>query len=452
MAAPTTLKEFAQQQRDQWNTRKDQARQALSTAQQAQTADQTQKDALAKAYADLGQQIAATRKALADAPLPADAEALLVTLRSLLVQQRQKRSQLLVADEALDRAAKGLDAAGVSLDRASTGLAAAETGLQEAEERDARLQQWSAALSAPPLSTLKADAAAALAGSAFTGAKARVEGDIPAKLRARAAARGQEQTDRLGRVETAVTGAEDLLADQGAGGEGLAGAVAKQWVLFRRREEALGSYVLEAKRRYDRALAALLAIPASAPLTQAQRGHIEDAALQADREAAADKEEARDDARAALEAKQAELDAEILAVQAADVDADPNADAAVAALKTEVTSLQTALNAAEAGFTAPMRATLDEWEASVPDAIWQNLTGFEEAKTTLAALQAQTPAALATDLATAQGALVSALLAGDKGLRTRAFLEGAVQAATQRLAFWQQTQPQRSLGAVRGDS
>lgn len=451
MPAPTNLKELYQQTVTRLESARDAARVELSVAQAALAATRTHRDGLATQQAALAAQVERTRKAMAEAPLPADAEALAAQLRTLLTQFRRRRWQLLEADDALAAAEAMTSRAGAELEAAAARLQAAQTDLAAADQRHQRHQAWAAAVEAPPLSTLPADAGTALAGAAFTQAKARVEGDLPAKLRQRAAARGTEEGARLGRRTATALGAEDELLDQRAAGEGLAGASAKAWAGFCRAEAALQALVLEGKRRYDRALAAVGAVPGSAALTQAQRDHIEDAALQARREAAADAEKDRDEARAAVEATQAELEAKVLEVRAGDVDADPAADPAVTALQGELATLQTALDGKEAAFTPAMRDALDEWEASVPDPIWQNQAAFEGAKKVLGEMQTAAPAALVAALGTTQGTLVAALLAEDKGARTRRLLEAAARQAAERLARAREAQPQRFLGALRGD-
>lgn len=451
MPTPTNLKELHQQTVTRLESARDAGRAELSAAQAALAASRTDRGGLATQQTALTAKVERTRRAMADAPLPADVEALAAELRTLLTQVRRRRWQLLEADEALAAAEARTSRAGAGLEVAAARLQAAQADLATADERHQRHQAWAAAVAAPPLSTLPAQAGSALADTTFTQAEARVEGDLPAKLRQRAAARGTEEGARLGRRAETALGAEDELLEHRAEGEGLAGASAGAWAGFRRSEAALRDFALEGKRRYDRALAALAAIPGAAPLTQAQRDHIEDAGLQADREAAAGAEEERDEAWAAVEAKQAELEAKVLERRAADVDADPAAYPAVAALRGELETLQTELDAKEEAFSAALRDALDEWEASVPEPIWQNLAALEDAEKTLEELQAAAPAALVAALGTAQGALVAALLAADKGARTGWVLEAAAQQAAERLARARDAQSQRFLAALRGD-
>jgi chromosome segregation ATPase len=451
MPAPTNLKELHQQRVTRLESARDAARAELSAAQAALAASGADRAGLASQQAALTVQVERTRQAMAEAPLPADVEALAAELRTLLTQVRRRRWQLLEADEALAAAAARASRAAAELEAAAARLQAAQADLAAAAERHQRHQAWTVAVSAPPLSTLPAEAGAALAGTAFAQARARVEGDVPAKLRQRAAARGAEEGARLGRRRAAALDSEDQLLGHRAAGEGLPGASAEAGAGFRRAEAALRDFALEGKRRYDRALAALAAIPASAPLTQAQRDHIEDAALQADREAAADAEKERDEARAEVEAKRAELDAKVREAVAADVDADPAADPAVAALEGELAALRSELGAKEAAFTAALRDAMDEWEASVPDAIWQNLASLEDGKKTLEELQAAAPAALVAALGAAQGALVAALLAEDRGARTRRVLEAGAQQAAELLVRARDAHSQRFLAALRGD-
>jgi len=401
----------------------DQARTAAFTAFSSAKGDLDSKNAArdqaTQDLADVAADVADLRKSLAGDLTPAELQARIAELRDRLVDFRHARHALLDAEEAAARAAGDLDAARAAHELSIAALADAEAGLAEETANTGRRQRWSDALAQPPVSAVRGDATAALAAVApepFPAAKARVEGDVPADLRTRAIERRQAAIDGADEAAKAAAEADEARRPSDP--------VAAAWADFRKAEAALGDYVSRGPDQVRAALGRLSGIVASPALDGADAAEITDAGQLADRQAAKDAEKARDDKAAELAAKRAELAKKILDLKAADVDVDLDADTDVQDLRDDVSDLEGELGTAETAFTADLRATLDGWEAAVPDPIWANLLAFLQASDALNALKDLDPATLTTDLATAEDALVTALTTADKAERSAAYLAG----------------------------
>lgn len=453
MATPTTLLEYAQQQRTVRLQDRTDAKGRVTQAQQRQSEARTNHDTATKAFADLEKTATEIRKKLAEIPTPADGDALIDDLEETLIALRTSQATILAAEETNAAAQSQLDRATGDLKAADTRLAEAATALAETEQQNDRRNEGKTALGLPPLSTLPAIATGALSGQPFTAAQTHIEGDIPAALITRARNRREAESKRIAATKVALTDAEDLLRTEKNTKGGLTGKVAALQVDFLRQEVAFFAYVLQAKERHERALAHLirLADPDKPKLTDAQKARITDATRKTAREEAATKEKARDDARVEVETKQAALDKAILKAQAADLNADPNTDADVVAAKTALNTATTALTAAETAYTAATQKVLDTWEAAVPESTWRDLADFEEAKEILNLLKDTTPGTLVTNLNTAESVLVTALVTADKSARTLRFLQERTVEEAARGKIMQSVAPRRLFSALRGD-
>jgi hypothetical protein len=315
-------------------------------------------------------------------------------------------------------------------------------------------------LAQAPLSTLVADATAALAAKPWTDAKARIEADIPQELRDCAAERAKVEWKRLANDTQQAAGTAKLVGDQLA-------EVDKRRRLFDAADAAFRDYVVNAGGRFDQALAiaARVADPKQNPLTAAETASIHsrkpdgstDAALQTKRNDAAAARTALAAAQIDVDAKQTDLDLARLEALAKDLDANPEADAAVIAAKDALGAVDkpdtplAKLNDAQNKFTTDLHTALTDWETAVPDTAWRNLADFEEAKRLLAALKSD-PAPLVTAMDTAEADLVTALLAAEKAERTVDLLERKALEAASKARFASGSLPRRMLGALRGDS
>ncbi len=461
MAAPTTLKQLAEQRRDRLAAARTDALQDLTDAQDKLAGNPAKliigarpsHQQAVKKYAELAATVSATKEAMAAAAMPADAEALLTTLRGLLVELRGQRATVLAGERALDEAEQEVKRLVASIRELSNQLPTAEQELSAATTRQARHQARVAALAAEPLSSLKTAAQTALGDQSFTDAKDRVENDLPTKLRTRAIARGTAEHDRLHRALAAFTGAQDLLDSHNETAAGTAGKVSKLQTALLRAEEQLADYVLHAKDRFDSAVSQLTAIVASPQLTTAEQEQITDSSLETDREAAADAEKARDDALTEVELKATALATKRVEVEAGDIDAEVDSDPAVIDLANQLQTAKTTLTAAEASFTTEMRQVLDRWEAAVPEPIWANLVSFGQAEATLKSLKtpSPTPTAMKTAVTNAESALLAALLEQDKNQRTSEHLSTTINSYRHALELSRGQQARRTHSAVAGD-
>jgi hypothetical protein len=453
MAAPTTLLECAQQQHTACGQQKTVAQTRLSQAQQRVGATQAAHAQATAAFATLEQEVASIREQLAKIVTPADGEALLEKLELAIIALRASQAALLSAEEDKRAAQDELDQATVALRLAETALASVTAVLEETVSRDKQRNDARSAVTKAPLSTLPATAATELTGAVFTAARTRIEGDIPAALITRARERRDAQGKSLSALRTTVSDAEDAANSEANTNGGAAGKIEAPRSDFLRKEALLFDYVSRGKERYDRALALLtrIADPKKPQLTDAQKARINDATLQTAREAAATKEHEHDAARNAVAEKQAALEVALLKARAADLDADANLDADVIAAQAALAIAKTDLAAAEAAYTAAMKTTLNTWEAAVPDSAWHDLANFEEARELLTTLKDITPGALGTALTAAEQALVTALVVADKRDRTARFLQ---EHQAQQAAKWTNAQSltaQRLFSALRGD-
>lgn len=304
-------------------------------------------------------------------------------------------------------------------------------------------------LATPPLSTMVADATAALAAKPWTDAEARIDADIPPELLACARERANVELKRLENDNKKVAETANLLGTVIAVADNLQ-------QLFDNADAAFRDYVVNAKRRFDQALAiaARVADPKQNPLTEAQKLSIHDEAVPLRKE--------RNDAAGArmkvateqikVDAKQTDLDIARLKALANDIDADPaEIDAAVQPAQAALGTAQTDLDSANAAFTSEMQTNLADWETAVPQFTWRNLADFEEAERLLIGLETD-PAPLVTAMDEAEEELVTALDAAEKAGRTLGLLASEALKAASKARFDTGSLPRRALSALRGDS
>ncbi len=444
--AATTLEKFTKDRWQQLVQKKDQIQKDL-TAAQKDLADARQAQAtLTQQYADLEKAIAAKRQAIAKAPTAADAEVLLPQLRQLEVDRHNKSAKLLAAEETLAGAEAERARVGHRLTDVTSRLASAESAKQKAAEEAARRGKWQAALAAAPLDTLATDAAAALTATACTGAKSRLEGDFPSELLGLAKERYELAAGRLERLEAARDKARDLLDKQQGNSTELTTA-------FQRREAELRDHVMQGEELYDLALERLAAVVASPALTKAVKDWIDDTVLESDRKAAATKEQARIEALIELEKAQAALDLKVLELRAKDIDDDASiaADTDVTSLTSTRDTAKTDYDTAAAAVTSAMHATLDLWEAAVPESAWGNLADFLLAKSILDKLKDVIGPTLGSGVTADEAALVAQLLIDDKDLRTREMLSGELAVESDGFDYADNARKRQLLSALRGD-
>lgn len=309
-------------------------------------------------------------------------------------------------------------------------------------------------LATPPLSTLVADATAALVAQPWTDAKARIAADFPQELRDCADERAKVELQRLANDNREVAEISKLLG-------AVITDVDHRRQVFDAADTAFRDYVVNAKNRFDQALAIAtrVADPKQNPLTAAENLSIHskkpdgslDATLEQNRKDAAAASQAVATAQIDVDAKQTDVAIARLAVLSKDIDADPETDPAVVAAKAALSTSDTTLGSAKTAFTAAMQTVLTDWETAVPDPTWRNLADFDDAKRLLVALKTD-PAPLVTALDTAEADLVAALQAAEKVGRTLELLESEALKAAAKVRFATGSLPRRLLGALRGDS
>ena len=514
MADPTTILAYATKRRDDAKDAVAAAQQKLVAAQASFGAGNEEAATATKTFAELEAKAAEIRKKLSTVPTPADGAALLAALEETIIRMRGAQGAAQAAQARLSSMRADSDAAQTDLTAVSTRLTVAEAALKQAKLDGKRRDGWVAALGANPLAKTNTDADKALKAKPFTDAKTRVENDIPAKLLARADQRRTAQSARLTVVDDAAQAAAEAAQAEREKNGGLAAKAAVLWSRFLKLEASVGSFVSLAKERFDQAQTLLAQVKddTRAPLTAEQSARINDAALKASREAAADEEKALDAKLKALEDARAALAAAILAARAANKDPetekpvtdakkavtkaegdfktlddawrdkeralkaafakveekraavtqaiqkaiaakkDPNKDADVTKAKNELTKAQTDLETARNDYRASTHGILHAWQAAVPDATWRLLDDYEEATSTLQALKASDPAALATDLQTAEGNYVAAQLAADASSHvSEAIAAEQVQRSAQQKSA-RQAAAAGLFSALRGDN
>lgn len=463
-----TLLEWFTEKKDTYAALRDDARLDLSEVAADLADTRADYDALLADLAAFEKQIKQKRRDLAAAPMPADIEAMAGELRDLLGQARHARADLLVAEEQIAALQSGQQLAADQLKRHESNLKEAAGELVAAIERQTQHENWDETVSEGVLTDLAGKASALLDVISLGGAidpedplvkeketvaeaKQRVNGDIPASLVTRALARGQHLKD----VDTGQAGLlADLKQETGLYWEatdGVFGKASKLWMAFLQSEDSYRELVLQAPSRYAQAQALLSAITKSAALTDAEKARITDAGLVSDGEAAIPLEAACEAAEAAVAAKQLELELAIAKTRIQDLEADPEDDTTVQSIRAELGPLETTLASAESAYTAAHQDNLDLWEAAIPDHIWANLAGYDEALALLSALRDADPAALATAMNSAEADLADGLAEEDVCLRTNDFLEDTLAQWDQCIEFAASKRKQRILGAIRGD-
>jgi cysteinyl-tRNA synthetase len=201
----------------------------------------------------------------------------------------------------------------------------------------------------------------------------------------------------------------------------------------------------------SKATLSLVVNPATAPLTAEEKSRLADATLVAAAATAMPAEKTRDDARAALSAKQAVLDDAILQARNTDIDVDLTTVQAVTDATKDRDDAQKDFDKAVTDFTPAMQDDLHRWESALPQANWDLVHQLEEAKATLNELQAASLVAMTGAIATAEKAWVADLFARDKADRTSDWIAALVKSRASALEFETNANRQRRFTALRGD-
>jgi len=450
MPTPTTLVQFWQQERDVYDNQVSKAQTKFGTAQAALI--QANKDLTdeQKNFSKISDDIAAKREKLKATTIPADANALVIEIRDLIIQQRTSQGKLLDLKDDVDTAQSKIDSASSAGTRAAARLAEAEAKLATAKDENKTRQAGKAAVASPPLSTLKADATAAQTGPAQTAATTKI-GDIPADVRTIANGRHVLRNKQLADARAAVDTAEDALAKERNDNGGLAGVAAKKGIEFRRAERKLIDYVTTAKASFDRALGLFNRVGADPVLTPPQKADATSfnsggTGTTAEGNAAtvvADQGTVDGDRNA--------LETTTFTKQIADIDSDVSTNADVV---TATNKLKGDLNTLKDDSTTnyPDKATLDQWQAIIPDAAWQKLLDYEEATAILTEVAGINAATIVTEMDTAESAYAGALYAAAQSQRRVEYIQDVTSRRATRAKGIAAALSTRLLSAIRGDS
>ena len=171
---------------------------------------------------------------------------------------------------------------------------------------------------------------------------------------------------------------------------------------------------------------------------------------------AAAAENARDDAAVALAAAATVLHSERIGARITNpgedmavMEADATNHPALAQARVDFDAAQAAFSAADAAYTAPMRQTLAEWQAEVPEALWSEAASLWSAEDTLQALSVA-PATLVADTASAEAALLAALEADAPVQQRRADAAAALATEAALAQARNAALPAQSAAALRG--
>jgi hypothetical protein len=435
----TTLQQYFETEKTLSQARRNTAQTEFAAAQKAAADARAAQEARTAAVAAKLSAIAALRREIAAAATPADMDALLVKLRTALVELRNLRSGLLDAQRIQDAAEADKDQAGAVSAAATAALAAATDAADREAGRRKRLDDWIAKLAKEPLASVATQAQAVLNGQLFKDAKATGE-EIPKDPRERALARLQAEIDaQRAELAEAATADTDLakLAESSAG---------RAWDTFLSAEAELGAWVSGAVSRLEQAKG-LLERAKNAHLTADEKKYLTDHPAPA---AALKAEEALDKALAARDKAKVELEQKKAALLTIDIDADVEKDLAFQPFKDALEKAETDLKKARTDFAA-QRVALEEWEAATPDAVWESLGAFDRAGRILNELKAG-PGNRVTDLNNAEAALVTALEKETKSGRTLDYLRARAAALRGRLDRTENLREPRIARAARGDA
>ncbi|GAA3650888.1 hypothetical protein GCM10022237_08300 [Nocardioides ginsengisoli] len=341
--------------------------QHLRVARQALAANDT---AIAQARAGLG-----AVDTPAEAGAGGSALADLLVIRGGLVVSERYAAERVATDEAL------IASLGALLGRADAAAADATAHVGWAQVQQDAVDRLKAALTAPPLDTIVADAAAVEGGADLTAADTKLDALLPTALRTRAEARIVEARAVETDAERQLDKAESTYSDRGEVSHKIDTEVAAATTAFTDAVAKLEAYVSRSPGRLASARDAFIAVAAHPALTAAQSAAL-DATHRADAVDAATKESDLATATAAVAAAQAAVDDALLTALDADPDADPEADANVVAARAALADagLQTPLTNARDAYDTATRDALDRWEVEVPPSVWDALAAFATAK------------------------------------------------------------------------
>lgn len=396
------------------------------------------------------------RAKLAGIPTPDAADPVVADLKANLVAQAAARVELRAATERAGLARAAVNRAAAAIAAADNACRAASSVLAAATVRQQQLTDLIASLTAAPLATVVADAAAVRAGPVHTAAATRVAALLPPALLTRSAERHAESSEPLDRALTAAAHATSRAGTLATGSGDPDAALAVAGATLDGAQDQLRAYASTAPDRLARATALLTPLATLPDLDASVIASLDQTAPgRADALAALSKEKALADAyRAFAVLDQAVGDARLTAL-ADDPDRDPAGVQAVidAIAARDDPAVKDPLAAARAAYDAAAEGALDAWEVEVPAWLWAAVQDLHDATSTLDDLSdGAARTALLTGLNPAIDSYASAADAAAVAGRVRWVVADAVGGATSGAGVLAGTSGQRVSGYVRGDA
>ncbi len=392
------------------------------------------------------------RRELATVSNPADAETGENELRALMITEAALRLEVRSATKRKATATSEVESIAALQERINQEIQGATDLVEWAVTHTQRASQLRAAIASAEIAAIAGQASTTLTSAERTAADDRLTALVPAKLRARAAARATEAvallTDAENHADVAVDGVNTLKA--------------ASWPIDARvelatrellaAEDGLDSYVTNAVSRLERAGELYESVSQHRDLTSAQVAAL-DETENPDGASAIDSETDLAAAIAALDGKQRDLADAILNAQTTDIDADLAADSDISDANDAIAdaSIQDPLDTHRPAYETN-RAALDAWEVEVPPTLWQALLDFAAAEQTLTDLaDAADRDALSDALDLSEDDLAGAVETRNTALRT---LWQAELTAAQRSSVatgLRETAPPRMQQYLQGD-
>jgi len=416
------------------------------------------------AGAELDSSIAAKRAEMSAASkMPSDVETLAEELRQLLIDRRHNTATIANAAEDFKFAEIAVTTTETRLAELDSLLTQSAAGLAAAQQRETQHDSWVSSEIEDDITVVRDLATALLAENPITvadgetnpadvlaAATARIDGDIPEVLLARARARAALAAGKLTEFQTYRASIDNDLFSHGASSSGSSGLLAQRWAEYEATESDLRNYALNSVNQYDLALNLLTSIGASQDLTQAESDRITEQTLAVDADEITT-EATLHDARAAVAAQKLTVELAIVAARVADVNAVPTADPGVISAQDDLATMETDLASAEAAHTEEFASAIDLWEGAIPDAIWANLQAYDSAIGILTALSTSNASTLTTAFTNTEDALVIAAIADDNNIKLDQTLAAASTMANMNTEYISSVRQAVGLSAMRGD-
>src|SRR5260370_13138897 len=165
MPPPTTVLQFTAAQKDSLTTALQKANSALTSTKTALAAQTKTRDTAKAQLAAIAADMTSVRKQLAGTVTPEDGAALPLQLQTDITNSRKATAALAEVERGLAAAKADADGAASAVPLTSSTFATATAAWKDAQVQDKRRADLKAALAAPPLSTIAADAAAGARGT-----------------------------------------------------------------------------------------------------------------------------------------------------------------------------------------------------------------------------------------------------------------------------------------------